>query len=116
MSYVIFSKQIPQLEKEIPTLNYAFVPIVVVIIGTFVIVSAFFNVYTMAVDTLLLCVLEDLERNDGSKERPYFMSKGLMKVLGIVNEEPRSRYSFNPRSGAPKIQDFLKYLLFAFNI
>ena len=93
MSYVIFSKQIPQLEKEIPTLNYAFVPIVVVIIGTFVIVSAFFNVYTMAVDTLLLCVLEDLERNDGSKERPYFMSKGLMKVLGIINEESRSRYS-----------------------
>ena len=68
-------------------------PIVVVIIGTFVIVSAFFNVYTMAVDTLLLCVLEDLERNNGSKERPYFMSKGLMKVLGIINEESRSRYS-----------------------
>ena len=37
--------------------------------------SAFFGVYSMAVDTLFLCFLEDLERNDGSLEKPYFMSK-----------------------------------------
>jgi choline transporter-like protein 2/4/5 len=29
----------------------------------------------MAVDTLFLCFLEDLERNDGTPERPYYMSK-----------------------------------------
>ena len=37
--------------------------------------SAFFGVYSMAVDTLFLCFLEDLERNDGSEEKPYYMSR-----------------------------------------
>ncbi|GFN76349.1 histone-lysine N-methyltransferase SETMAR [Plakobranchus ocellatus] len=31
--------------------------------------------------------VEDLERNDGSAAKPYFMSKGLMKVLGKKNEK-----------------------------
>lgn len=31
-------------------------------------------------------LVEDLEMNDGSSEKPYFMSKGLMKVLGKKNK------------------------------
>ena len=31
--------------------------------------------------------MEDLERNDGSSEKPYYMSKGLKKVLGKKNKE-----------------------------
>ena len=38
------------------------------------------GVYAMAVDTVFLCFLEDSERNDGTPERPYFMSKGLQEV------------------------------------
>jgi len=30
--------------------------------------------------------VEDLERNDGSEEKPYFMPKNLMKILGKKNE------------------------------
>ena len=67
----------------------------------------------MAVDTLFLCFLEvklahptfveirfgfppcqDLERNDGSAERPYSMSISLQKILGRMNRiasESRSR-------------------------
>ncbi len=41
----------------------------------FTFLSCFFGVYSMAVDTLFLCFLEDLERNDGTPERPYYMSK-----------------------------------------
>ena len=37
---------------------------------------------------LLLFLVEDLERNDGSAEKPYFMSKSLMKVLGKKNKKP----------------------------
>ena len=44
----------------------------------------------MAVDTLFLCFLEDLERNDGSREKPYYMSSSLKKILGkmenVANE------------------------------
>ena len=33
--------------------------------------------------------MEDYERNDGSKEKPYFMSKNLMKLLGAKNKFDR---------------------------
>jgi len=57
----------------------------VIAIGAFVIASCFFSVYGMAVDTLFLCFLEDLERNDGSAEKPYYMSKELKEILGKKN-------------------------------
>jgi len=30
--------------------------------------------------------VEDLERNDGSVEKPYFMNKELLKIVGKRNE------------------------------
>lgn len=36
-------------------LNYNVVPVVIVMIGTFLIATVFFGVYSMAVDTLFLC-------------------------------------------------------------
>lgn len=36
--------------------------------------------------------VEDCERNDGSEEKPYFMSKQLMKILGKKNIIPRDQY------------------------
>lgn len=30
--------------------------------------------------------VEDLERNDGSLDRPYYMPKALLKILGKKNE------------------------------
>ena len=36
----------------------------------------------MLVDTLLLCFCEDVKINDGTEEKPYFMSKHLM-VLSL---------------------------------
>ena len=38
---------------------------------------------------LVLCAVEDLEMNDGSPEKPYYMSKGLMGVLGKKNKEAK---------------------------
>ena len=37
----------------------------------------------------LLHLVEDLERNDGSEEKPYYMSKGLMELLGKQNKKPK---------------------------
>ena len=31
--------------------------------------------------------VEDLEMNDGSAEKPYFMSKNMMKILGKKNKK-----------------------------
>lgn len=32
--------------------------------------------------------VEDMERNDGSPERPFYASKGLLKVIGKKNKAP----------------------------
>ncbi|CAH2233907.1 jg14665 [Pararge aegeria aegeria] len=68
-------------------LHYNYVPAVILSIATYLICTIFFNVYSMAVDTLFLCFLEDCERNDGSPEKPYFMSKNLMRILGKRNKK-----------------------------
>jgi len=66
-----------------PKLNYYFVPVIIITIGAYFIAACFFSVYTMAVDTLFLCFLVDMEKNDGSKEKPYFMPKKLMSILNL---------------------------------
>ncbi|XP_066993399.2 choline transporter-like 2 [Anabrus simplex] len=80
-------EEVPEIHNAVPDLNYYFVPVIVIGIGTYFITSVFFGVYAMAVDTLFLCFLEDCERNDGSPEKPYFMSKHLMKILGKKNKK-----------------------------
>uniref|UniRef100_F7A5G8 Choline transporter-like protein n=2 Tax=Callithrix jacchus TaxID=9483 RepID=F7A5G8_CALJA len=90
LSFYFFSGRIQGLGKdfESPHLNYYWLPIMTSILGAYVIASGFFSVFGMCVDTLFLCFLEDLERNDGSLDRPYYMSKSLLKILGKKNEVP----------------------------
>ncbi|KAL4657972.1 choline transporter-like protein 2 isoform X2 [Arapaima gigas] len=81
LSFFFFSGKIRGIESATPPLNYYWVPIVTVVIGSYLIAHGFFSVYSMCVDTLFLCFCEDLERNDGSAERPYFMSPELHDIL-----------------------------------
>ncbi|KAK7109692.1 hypothetical protein V1264_013687 [Littorina saxatilis] len=53
----------------------------VMVFGTILLTANVFSVYDMAVNTLFLCFLEDLERNNGSVQKPYYMSKSLLKLL-----------------------------------
>ena len=69
-----------------PTMSYYWLPMALIIIGSYVIASLFFGVYSMSIDTIYICFLEDMERNDGSPERPYFATKNLMKVMGKSNK------------------------------
>jgi choline transporter-like protein 2/4/5 len=84
--YVLTDEVLVEGAVEVPTLNYTVVPILIIGFGTYFIASIFFGVYSMAVDTLFLCFLEDIERNDGTPEKPYFMSRELMKILNKKNE------------------------------
>uniref|UniRef100_A0A8C3UPL4 Choline transporter-like protein n=1 Tax=Catharus ustulatus TaxID=91951 RepID=A0A8C3UPL4_CATUS len=63
-------------------------PLQTVIVGSYLIAHGFFSVYGMCVDTLFLCFCEDLERNDGSPERPYYMSPELSEILLKGHLEP----------------------------
>ncbi|XP_075239028.1 choline transporter-like protein 2 isoform X1 [Convolutriloba macropyga] len=86
LAFLFFSGQVTQVEEWVPDLNYYFIPIIVVVVGTYIVATIFFDVYDMAVDTIFFCVLEDLERHDGSPEKPYFMSKDLQSLLGKKND------------------------------
>ncbi|XP_064457388.1 choline transporter-like protein 4 isoform X2 [Ornithodoros turicata] len=86
MCFYIFNRRVDAFNQHLPELNYYLVPVITISAGAYVIASSFFSVYGMAVDTLFLCFLEDCERNDGSEEKPYFMSKELMKILGKKNK------------------------------
>ncbi|CAL1583414.1 unnamed protein product [Knipowitschia caucasica] len=89
LSFFFFSGRIllPGSNFRSETLNYYWMPIITVVFGSYLIAHGFFSVYNMCVDTLFLCFLEDLERNDGSPQKPYFMSKSLMKLLNKKNKK-----------------------------
>ncbi|XP_068729882.1 choline transporter-like protein 4 [Montipora capricornis] len=76
-------------ERE-KNLNYYLAPVIIITVGAYVVAHAFFSVYNMAIDTIFLCFLEDSERNDGTQEKPYYMSKSLRKILGKKNKKPES--------------------------
>ncbi|XP_070840760.1 choline transporter-like protein 4 [Chaetodon trifascialis] len=91
LSFFFFSGRIllPGTTFRSETLNYYWMPIITVVFGSYLIAHGFFSVYNMCVDTLFLCFLEDLERNDGSQQKPYYMSKNLMKILNKSNKAPK---------------------------
>ena len=107
-SFYFFSGRIHSLNPDLQ-LNYYFVPIILITLGAYFIADIFFGVYgnfprlifgknmfqfilsEMAVDTLFLCFLEDIERNDGSADKPYFMSSDLKKILGNWNKTDNSQ-------------------------
>uniref|UniRef100_H3C1F0 Choline transporter-like protein n=1 Tax=Tetraodon nigroviridis TaxID=99883 RepID=H3C1F0_TETNG len=91
LAFFFFSGRIllPGNSFQSETLNYYWMAIITVVVGSYLIAHGFFGVYNMCVDTLFLCFLEDLERNDGSLQKPYFMSKNLMKILNKSNKAPQ---------------------------
>ncbi|XP_067829949.1 choline transporter-like protein 4 isoform X2 [Heptranchias perlo] len=82
--------KIPDPTFQAPVLNYYWIPILTLVVGSYMIAHGFFSVYNMCVDTLFLCFLEDLEKNDGSRDKPYYMSKSLMKILNKNNKAPKA--------------------------
>ncbi|KAL4647949.1 choline transporter-like protein 2 isoform X1 [Arapaima gigas] len=82
-SFFFFSGRVRATQDVGFTLNYYWVPILTVVVGSYLIAHGFFSVYAMCVDTLFLCFCEDLERNDGSTNRPYFMSPELRDILSV---------------------------------
>ncbi|XP_058890938.1 choline transporter-like protein 5 isoform X3 [Acipenser ruthenus] len=88
LAFFFFTRRIPVIQEEVPSLNYYWVPLLTVIFGSYLIAHGFFSVYAMCVDTLFLCFCEDLERNDGSAAKPYFMSPELHRILGRNEQSP----------------------------
>ncbi|XP_068447433.1 choline transporter-like protein 5-B isoform X2 [Clinocottus analis] len=81
LAFFFFTRRLPVIQEQVPSLNYVWIPLLTVIFGSYMIAAGFFNVYAMCVDTLFLCFLMDMEMNNGSPERPYYMNKSLEKII-----------------------------------
>ncbi|XP_041091249.1 choline transporter-like protein 4 isoform X3 [Polyodon spathula] len=97
LAFFFFSGRIemPSETFNARSLNYYWVQIIVIIFGPHLLSSGFeqifFSMYHIGKDpsSLSLCTVEDLERNDGSQEKPYYMPKSLMKILNKKNKQPK---------------------------
>ena len=59
---------------------------IIVALGTWFISEIFLELYGMGIDTIFLCFLDDLERNDGSSAKPYYMPKEMQKTVNDFND------------------------------
>lgn len=81
LAFFVFTKRIAHANAFVPELHYYFIPIILILVGTYAITKIFFSVYSMAVDTLFICALEDLEKQKKNKQHQLMMPKGLRKLL-----------------------------------
>jgi len=79
---LFFSMTVSGQEEE---LHFSFIPILLVMVGSYIVASSCLAVYSVAVDTLFLCFLKDVQINDGGWRKPYYMSKNLMKIMKYEN-------------------------------
>lgn len=84
-------------------LQYIAASVFVIMVISFVITSLFMYVYDMTIDAIFLCFCEDCERNDGSTERPYYMSNSLQKLTSSRNPG-RNKVSDSPAQMSQKVK------------
>ncbi|XP_037332178.2 choline transporter-like protein 2 isoform X1 [Pungitius pungitius] len=105
-AFFFFSGRVKAFENTAPHLHYYWVPILTVVVGSYLIAHGFFSVYAMCVDTLFLCFCEDLERNDGSAAKPYYMSSTLREILWKkAAEDPSPSSARRPDDGDLKARE-----------
>ncbi|XP_063480130.1 choline transporter-like protein 5 isoform X2 [Symphalangus syndactylus] len=81
LAFLFFTQRLPVIAQGPASLNYYWVPLLTVILGSYLIAHGFFSVYAMCVETIFICFCEDLERNDGSTGKPYFITPNLHGIL-----------------------------------
>lgn len=81
-AFVVLSR-----EDQDDTNTYDYMlPVIGISVISYAIASAFFSVYDMTLDTLFLCFCEDCDRNDGSEEKPYYMSNNLKHHMELEHK------------------------------
>jgi choline transporter-like protein 2/4/5 len=87
LAFFFFTHRITHAEEYVPELHYYFIPLLLVVIGTYIVATCFFSVYSMAVDTLFICALEDLKLKEKNQAHQLMMSKELRKVFRVKKEK-----------------------------
>jgi choline transporter-like protein 2/4/5 len=87
LAFFFFTGRIAQAKSYVPELHYYFIPLLLIIIGTYIIATCFFSVYSMAVDTLFICALEDMRLKDKYPNHQLMMPKEFRKVFRVKKEK-----------------------------
>ncbi|KAJ5070970.1 choline transporter-like protein [Anaeramoeba ignava] len=91
--------------KSMDSIAFYIIPAIICAILAYGIASAFFSVFEMTVDTMLLCFCEDCERHDGSSpDREPYASEKLRKFMD-KNISKDSKHEQNDKHGKPKDND-----------
>eukprot|EP00057_Strongylocentrotus_purpuratus_P015284 XP_011669758.1 PREDICTED: choline transporter-like protein 2 [Strongylocentrotus purpuratus] len=88
-SFFYFTNQITFISNvvTVPDLTYYWIPIIsLVSVGNSMWNSCCWSIYHITILGLYIMFVEDLERHDGSAEKPYYMSKELMNIVGKKNK------------------------------
>jgi hypothetical protein len=73
------------------TFFFPFLPALIVCFEAYVVASIFLSIYEIGISTNFVNFLYDCEINDGSPEKPYFMSDRLLKLMqkgNAVSKKP----------------------------
>ncbi|XP_045657967.1 choline transporter-like protein 5 isoform X6 [Ursus americanus] len=92
LAFLLFTHRLPTMIEGPTSLNYYWIPLLTVIIGSYLVAHGFFSVYAMCIDTIFICFCEDLERNDGSTEKPYFIAPtlhGTLNRMELVSQKQK---------------------------
>ncbi|KAJ3047837.1 hypothetical protein HK097_011137 [Rhizophlyctis rosea] len=63
-------------QTDEPASNWA-IPLILILVFAYITATGFMSIFQMAISTIFLSFCEDSERNDGSPQRPYYMSDSL---------------------------------------
>ncbi|KAI9204340.1 plasma-membrane choline transporter-domain-containing protein [Polychytrium aggregatum] len=83
LAYVVLSWQSANIH-----VNFLLTPVIFIGVEALVVALLFLSVYSTGITTIFMCFLEDAERNDGTPERPYYMSSELKRITGHKNKGP----------------------------
>ena len=85
-AFFFFTHRIIQLEVYVPELRYYFVPLLLILIGTYIIATCFFSVYSMAVDTLFVCAIQDIRLQEKNPDHELVMTRGLKQIFQVQHK------------------------------
>lgn len=90
-AYLFLTERIPISSElvNLGDLNNYIVPLAFIFIGVLILISLFFNAISVGVDTIVMCILNDIDENDGSENKPYYMSTNFRNLLKITDNKSK---------------------------
>uniref|UniRef100_A0A8D0TTB1 Choline transporter-like protein n=1 Tax=Sus scrofa TaxID=9823 RepID=A0A8D0TTB1_PIG len=74
------------------------IPLLLVAFFAYLVAHSFLSVFETVLDALFLCFAADLETNDGSAEKPYFMDQEFLSFVKRINTLNNTRTQRGPNS------------------